>query len=207
MKIRYFKFIEIEKEIIQEFINKHPAMKDYVDIDKPFYVRVSKKPYSGLIHTIISEKETSEQVIIKWNQLNDFARKVCARKISKMSLSNLENIVGKEKAEIISNITKAVMDKSLDLKQLINQPTQVIIDTLVQYRVDVNTAKTFAIFGCFKQDVLCEYDPDFKTGLQLFLKKKDITQEDIKQIRIEYQGQETLFSLWMWKIKNERVGK
>lgn len=208
MKNRYFKHIEIDKMLLQNFLNQHPAMTKFVSTSQPFYVRVSKKLYAGLIHTIISQDGTSEQISIRWNQLNDFAKKIKESKILDIDLDVLNKIVGGEKAAVIRNITNDIVEGRLDLKSLAASSEEQIINTLQQYQqLTLNTIKTFALFCCFKQDVLCDQDPDFIQGLQIFLNKQNITEEDINNIKIEYRGQLTLFSLCMWKIRNERAGK
>ncbi|MCQ3907624.1 MAG: hypothetical protein MJ219_02550 [Mycoplasmoidaceae bacterium] len=79
------------------------------------------------------------------------------------------------------------------------------IDILSKYSgISLNTIKTFALFACFKQNILCNEDEDFIKGLQTFLHKQKITAQDINSIKIKYKGQLTLFSLCMWKIRNER---
>ncbi|MCQ3908946.1 MAG: hypothetical protein MJ200_05490 [Mycoplasmoidaceae bacterium] len=81
---------------------------------------------------------------------------------------------------------------------LVEQSDEAIIKTLRQYQgLSDNTIKTFALFTCFKQNVLCDTDPDFIQGLKIFLNKQDITPEDINHIKVEYNGSLTLFSLCM----------
>lgn len=207
MKIRYFKTIQIDVKVLLKFLRDHPPMMEFVHAGEPFYVRVSKKLYPGLIHCIVSQDEDNANTIAKWNQLNDFAKKMKPNRVNDLTVDILYAIFGKEKGKLIKQISKDIVEEKLDLKQLAQQSEQTIIDTLNQYpNLSINTIKTFALFSCFKQNVLCEEDPDFKKGLQIFLKKQNITQEDINNIKIEYEGQLTLFSLCIWKIKNERVG-
>lgn len=206
MKNPYFKFIQIDSKIVESFINKHPSLETYIDKTKPFYVRVTKKIYAGLIHTIISQDETNANVLVIWNQLVDAVRKVNAKRVSKLTDEQLLKIFGK-KAELIKKITNDVMSGYLDLKKLSSQPEAIIYDTLKSYLgLNINTIQTFALFSCFKQDVLCEHDLDFIKGLKIFLNKQKIDEQDINHIKIEYRGQLTLFSLCMWRINNERSG-
>ena len=65
MKDKYFKFIEIDKQIIHKFLFDHPQFKKYISEYDPFYVRISKSKFSGLVHTIISQDEDNEKVIAK----------------------------------------------------------------------------------------------------------------------------------------------
>ncbi|MCQ3908947.1 MAG: hypothetical protein MJ200_05495 [Mycoplasmoidaceae bacterium] len=65
MRKKYFKFVQIEKDIVINFLSKHQELTKFVNADMPFYVRVYKKPYAGLLHTIIGEGETSENLITK----------------------------------------------------------------------------------------------------------------------------------------------
>lgn len=205
MKIRYFKFIEIDKDVLKDFLNKHQRLSSYVDLSTPFNVRISRKPFAGLIHTIISQDQDSSTVKNQWLQLNDFAKKVTARKLSKVSEQNLISVVGKVKASLIKQITNDVMNKTLNMKELANGNEQLVIDKLSRYEsLSMNSIHTFAIFCLFKQNVLAEHDPDFIKGLKIFLNKQNIESQDIDNIKIEYRDQLTLFSLCMWKINNER---
>lgn len=206
MKNRYFKYIEIEKEVVINFLEKHPQLKKFVPTNIPFYVRIYKNLYAGLIHTIISQNENSEKISIMWNQLNDFAKKVKVKKIAKLSDKLLVKIVGQQKAKIIREITNAITSGTLDLKKLKKQSKQDILNALGQFAgLSINSIDIFCIFSCFKQDILCENDSDFIAGLQIFLDKDSARQEDIDRIKEEYKDDLTLFSLCMWKIRNERV--
>ncbi|XQP55764.1 MAG: hypothetical protein ACOQNY_03085 [Mycoplasmoidaceae bacterium] len=206
MKNPYFKFIQIDPKIVESFINKHPSLETFIDKTKPFYVRVTKKIYAGLIHTIISQDETNANVLVIWNQLVDAVKKVSAKRVSKLTDEQLLKILGK-KAELIKRITNDVINGNLDLKTLSKQPEALIYDTLRSYQgLNINTIQTFALFSCFKQDVLCEHDLDFIKGLKIFLNKQKIDEQDINHIKIEYRGQLTLFSLCMWRLNNERSG-
>ena len=63
MKNPFFKSVEIDKRLVQSLVARHPELIPFINPELPFYVRVSKKPYPGLIHTIISDDETNENVI------------------------------------------------------------------------------------------------------------------------------------------------
>ncbi|MBQ0045482.1 MAG: hypothetical protein KBS35_01145 [Mycoplasma sp.] len=205
MKNPYFRFVEIDKKIISQFLLDHPDLKSFVDIDQPFYVRISKKLYPGLIHTIISDNETNQNVQIQWNQLLTFVRKIKAERIVDLTPEVLIQIVGEKKANLIRNISVDVINDKLNLKEIAKMSEDKIALALKNYKhLSINAINTFILFGCFKQNVLCDSDPDFIRGLQIFLNKQNITQEDINNIKIEYRDQLTLFSLCMWKINNER---
>lgn len=205
MKRRYFRTIQIDKKILRDFLSEHRELSSFVHLGDPFYTRVSRKPYPGLIHTILGEGENSNELIAKWNQLNDFAKKIKPIQVNNLSPDVLIAIAGKEKAKLIQQISADVIRETLDLDALAKESEEQIIYTLQRYtNLSMNTIKTFALFSCFKQNILCSEDPDFIKGLKIFLNKENITQEDINKIKIEYEGQLTLFSLCMWKIKNER---
>lgn len=208
MKKRYFKQIEIDTKLITSFLQKHPNMAKFVNLDVPFFVRVSKKPYPGLIHTIISQNENNDDVINKWNQLLSKAKKIKIKNISNLSHEILSNIVGQEKANLIKEINNDILSEQLKLESLQKQDELTIVNTLGKYKaLTLNSIQTFLIFSCFKQNVLCDHDEDFITGLKIFLNKENIDNDDIKNITIDYMGQLTLFSLCMWKIRNERSGR
>lgn len=207
MKNRFFKFIKIDQDKIKGFVARHPQLSKYVDVSKPFHVRVSRKPFPGLIHTVISQDNDSQTTATQWNQLNDFV-KIKAKKILKLPIDKLEAVVGKQKAQIIKQISQDFFDWVLDFRLLGAKSEKEIIDWMSKYEgLTVNTIKTFLIFVLFKQNVLCETDPDFLLGLKVFLQKENIVEQDIENIKSEYNHELTLFSLCMWKIRNERSGK
>lgn len=208
MRKKYFKYVQIEKDIIADFLSRHQALTKFVNADAPFYVRVYKKPYAGLIHTIIGEGEASVDLVTKWGQLIDFAGKIKPVWVDHVEDNILIQILGFDKANLVKKITTDIINETLDLKALVEQPEDAIINTLGQYQgLSMNTIKTFALFTCFKQNILCDTDPDFLMGLRIFLNKNEITPDDIAHIKSEYNGQLTLFSLCMWKIRNEKVAK
>lgn len=207
MKSPYFRFIEIDKELIQKFLNKFPEFAQYINVDVPFYVRIYRKPYSGLIHTIIGQDENSQTVNDQWIQLHNYVRRVNAKKIASLDNNILVSIVGEDKAKLIKDITSDVVNNKLNLDLMSQCTEDWIIKTLSKYKgLNLNTIKTFMLFCCFKQNILCDEDEDFKIGLKIFLHKEKITSQDINHIKIKYKDYLTLFSLCMWKIRNERQG-
>lgn len=208
MKNPYFRFIEIDKRIVRQFLFNHSQLEKFVDIQQPFYVRVSKKPYAGLLHTIISDNEINDNVAIKWNQLLTFVKKIKPEKIMSLTPQILIQLFGEKKTNLIRTITDDVINKKLDLKEMAKMSEDNIVSSLSKYPdLSLNAINTFVLFGCFKQNVFCDSDPDFINGLKIFLNKQNISEEDINNIKIEYRGQWTLFSLCMWKINNERSKK
>ena len=207
MKSPYFKFIEIDKTLIQSFLDKHPEFVQYVNVNIPFYVRIYRKPYSGLIHTIVGQDENSQTVNSQWIQLHNYLRRVKAKKINSIDINILISIVGEQKAQLIKQITTDVLSDKLDLELLSKSSEDTIIKTLSNYNgLKLNTIKTFMLFSCFKQNILCYEDEDFEKGLRIFLNKEKIDAHDINNIKIKYKDYLTLFSLCMWKIRNERQG-
>ena len=208
MKSPYFKFVEIDKKIIQNFLSQHSELNEYINADVPFYVRIYKKAYSGLIHTILGQDQTSEQVNEQWTQLHNYIRKITPKKINKINADILTKILGPAKAGTVKQITNDVLNGKLNLDDISSYSEESIIKILSQYHeLSLNTIQTFALFACFKQNVLCSEDEDFKKGLQIFLNKEKIDAQDINSIKIKYKDQLTLFSLCMWKIRNERKGQ
>ncbi len=205
MKSRYFRYVEIDKKILDAFVNKHPKLGEFINTKEPFFVRIYKKPYIALIHSIISQDEDNASVIKKWNAMVQVT-KIKAKPICELGVESLVSVLDENKAHIVYALSKDVVSGVLDLNQLMKQDDNEIIKILSHYQgLTINTIKTFIIFGCFHQDVICDTDPDFLLGLQIFLNKQNIEQQDINNIKIEYKGQLTLFSLCMWKIRNERV--
>lgn len=208
MKNRYFRHIEIDQKILKDFLNAHPRMANFVSTDFPFHARISKKPYVGLIHTILSQDVNNETLISQWNQLVKVAKKIKAKRIDGLTQEVLANIVGEEKAKLIKQLTYDILIGKIDLDKLRESDDLTIVNTFRNYpALSINSINLFLIFSYFKNDVLCDTDNDFMEGLKIFLDKQNIEMDDINNIKIEYRGQLTLFSLCMWKIKNERSGK
>lgn len=206
MKSPYFEFITIEQKIIQDFLSRHQQLIRFVKSDEPFYVRIYKKIYAGLLHMIISQDETNDNVIRTWDKLLNNVRKIKPKNVNKIEDSFLIETFGYTKAKLIRQVTLDVINGKLNLKSLLKLPEQDIENTLAKYSdLTSTTIQDFLIFGFFKKDVLCDKDPDFINGLKNFLGKQIISQDDINNIKIEYKGEQTLFSLCMWKIKNESV--
>lgn len=208
MKSRYFEFVEIEKEILDHFFSVHSELKGFFNDNIPFTVRISKKPFAGLIHTIISDGETSESLSTKWQQLIDFSKKVTVKNIVALSEIQLVQIVGIEKCRLIKKIAKDVFEGVIDIDSFEKMPSKEIITLLKKYpELTENTINIFLIFSLFKKDILCDTDPDFMTGLKIFLNKKEVTSKDITSIKTKYADSLSLFSLCMWRIRNERQKK
>lgn len=208
MKNAYFRFIEVNKTAIISFLKSHPHLVTFIDANKPFYVRISKKPYPGLIHTILCQDERNEAIVGKWTQLISAVKRIKPAKLCNLSLTTISDIFGPAKANLVQKISLDIKNKSLDLKELMKLNETQIIEQLSQYpNLKIDTIKTFAIFSLYKNNVLCDEDPDFIEGLKIYLNKQNIDKQDINNIKIEYSGQLSLFCLCMWKINNDRKAK
>lgn len=210
MKHRYFKYIDIDKDVLSNFLEKHADLKKFISADKPFSIRISKKLYPSLIHSIICQNETNENALQIAKSLNEKLKgNIKPKKVIKLSNEELVSIFKSEvKANLVKQITLDVIKKKLNLKNLPKCTEEKIYETFSAYKdLLLNTVKTFAIFSCFKNDVFCNEDEDFIEGLKIFLGRNHINEYEFNDIKREYKNESTLFSLCMWRIKNEKVGE
>lgn len=207
MKKRFFKFIEISPDVLQSFLDRHPEMKQFISSSSPFYVRIGCKLFPTLVHTILSESDQDTTQLLN-NFIEVTRGKITAKNIAKIENDILIKTIGFDKANILKLISYDILNKKLNLKQLVKEREYYIYQKLSAYPMLTPTmSKTFAIFGCFKQNVLCNEQKEFINGLKIFLNKNEITQEDIDNISNKYKNELTLFSLCMFRINNERAGK
>ncbi len=194
----YFKRIQLDPEIINDFFSRHPDMNKFLKKDDAFFFRVSTQLYPGLLHSIISQDETNKNIIDLANKLNTLLDgDITAKGVLGLDLSIFGN-----KANLVKQISQDVEDDKLKLTILRLLSTEDIVKQLTAYEgLKVDTAKQFALFTCGKQDVLCFENFDFLIGLRLFLNKDKLDKEDVDKIKKEYQNDGSIFSLCMWKIR------
>lgn len=203
---KYFQIVEINQEVFQKFLSSHIELTRWFDVTKPFYFRVDKKLFACLLSRIIEQDETSNNVMTIESTLEKKIKSIKPKKLLKLSLDELIQIVGnEEKAKTIYQVTKDIVEGKLDLDELSKQLPEVIVERLRQYPfIKTNTIKQFAIFGCYKKNIICDEDPHFIEGLKTFLQKNEITKEDINKIYQDYTTDGTFFTLCMWGINNVR---
>lgn len=191
----YFKRVELDKGIVNNFFMNHPKMNEFLNKDDPFFFRISTKLYPGLLHEIISQDETNEKIVSTTKILSDLVKgNIKPKKVLKLDLVSLFG----PKANLIKQISEDVEKDTLKLDILRLQSTEDIIKALTAYDgLKITTAKHFALFSCGKKDVLCLEDFDFLIGLRLFLNKEILSPEDIQAIKQEYKDDGSVFSLCM----------
>ena len=205
--MKYFKYIALNEEIINLFINLHPEVKNFLNEKKQFIVRIMPKLYPCLIHCIISQDYSNNQVIKATTNLANLVKnKIKINKIIYLSKDVLAKaIMSEQKASLILTISKDIKIGALKLKQCLRLEEKEIINLFKKYRtLKVNTIKLFCIFGCFKKNIFCDQDPNFIEGLKIFLKTKEIIDKSLlNEISLKYHPYNTIFSLLMWKIYND----
>ncbi len=205
--MKYFKYITLNEEIINHFISLHPEVKNFLNDNKKFIVRIMPKLYPCLIHCIISQDYSNNQVIKATTNLSNLVNnKIKINKIIYLQKNILSKaIMSEEKATLILAISKDIKVKALKLKQCLKLEERDIINLFKKYKsLKINTIKLFCIFGCFKKNILCDHDPNFIKGLKIFLKtKKAIDKPLLNEICLKYSPYNTIFSLLMWKIYND----
>ena len=205
--MKYFKYITLNKEILIFFANLHPEVKNFLNVKKQFIVRIMPKLYPCLIHCIISQDYSNNQVIKATTNLSNLVKnKIKVNKIIYLKKELLTKaLMSKEKASLILTISKDIKIKKIRLKKFLKLDENEIINLLKKYKtLKINTIKLFCIFGCFKKNILCSEDPSFIEGLKIFLKtKKTIDKTILNEINLKYSPYNTIFSLLMWKIYND----
>ena len=205
--MKYFKYIAINEQILNLFTNLHPEVKNFLNNKKPFVVRIMPKLYPCLIHCIISQDYSNNQVIKAATNLSNLVKnKIKINKIIYLKEDLLTKaLMSKEKSSLILAISKDIKIKELKLKKCLKLDENEIINLFKKYKkLKINTIKLFCIFGCFKKNILCDQDPNFIKGLKIFLKiKKPIDTTLINEISLKYSPYNTIFSLLMWKIYND----
>lgn len=204
--MKYFKYIQFDFSIINDFVTNHQETKKFLNPTKPFCLQIMPKLYPCLIHCILCQDSTNEQVIkASTNLANLVKNKIKVNKILYLKKETLAKAINDEKkANLILEITLAIKIKKIKLKQCLKMNENAIISLFKEYTfLKRNTIKHFCIFGCFKQNILCDQDPDFISGLKHFYPHKKIDKNLLKQISLTYQPYNTLFTLLMWKINNQ----
>jgi len=204
MNKQYFELKVLDKEQIVSFLNRHPKMKQFIGEDTPFFFRICNQQFPGLLHAIISQFETNENILAITSKFNEVLNgDISYKTVLSLSDEQLKEILRKEdKAKLVKQICLDIKDGKLNLNELAKQSSDQIIKRLSSYPyINVHTIKEYLLFTCGKSDVFCLEDLDFLMGVYKYIQKKDWTEQDIYNIKDEYKGDETLFSLCMWKIR------
>ena len=204
-KKTYFKYILVDPELIQNLINIKSEIKNFVDVNKPFYFRVMPDHYVCLIHSIISQQISSKILNSIWEKLNKTVKKITPKNMLKINSEKLKNIgIPLRKIVLIREISKDIVIKKLSLDKLKKSNDKTIYEILTSYKgMGKWTVDMLMIFSYYKKNILPINDFGIKNGIKKLYCAKELNNSIINKIKSDFNNNLSLLSLILWKISND----
>jgi 3-methyladenine DNA glycosylase/8-oxoguanine DNA glycosylase len=132
---KYFIYKTIPLDQINELIKIEPKLTTFLDLSKPFTVRIMPDHYHCFLHSVISQQLASAAVNTIWHKLVFTFPKLTPKVISQATNEQL-NFVGlsPQKVTLIKKVSYDIIDKKLNLKKLEKLSSDQIYEILTKYK-------------------------------------------------------------------------
>jgi DNA-3-methyladenine glycosylase II len=196
MSKEVFQFITIQNKQLLSVIEKEKQLLDYIDFKKPFVVRIMHDKFLCLIHTIISQKNTSKKIDEIWSRLFFYFKNITPKTISTLSHDQLFSLgINDMQIHLIKNISNDIILKKLNLKKFDKLSSSKIIDILIKYSgLGLWTIQIFLMTSCFKGDIILQNDATADKALRILYPNVEINNDFYKNLAIKLGNDATLFS-------------
>jgi len=160
-------------------------------------------PFIALINSIVFQQLSYKAAITIWNRFENLVGEVNPQSILEISDENLRSCgLSGTKISYIKNISKAMIDKDIDLENIENISDEEIINMLVKIKgIGVWTAEMFLIFCLNRNNVMAYKDLGIRKGLKwLYNLKEEPTIEEFNKIKNKWSPFNTIATLYLWEI-------
>ncbi len=188
-------------------LNKDAKMKKIIKLVGPCTIRTIPDPFEAIVDGIITQ------------QISDGAGKTISARfrglfgdkfpkpsqVVKFTNSKLKTAgLSKMKTEYILDISKRVLDGSLDFKRFKKMTDEDVISELVQIRgIGRWTAEMYLIFGLGRLDILPMGDLGLINGIKKLYSLEGPSQERIIKITNRWSPYRTIGTWYIWRgVKN-----
>ena len=194
---------------IFEVLSKDPILKKILKKEVEFEFKVTKDLYAAIVGNIIGQQLSSrpaeiiEERFRKLFPAKTFPKPGDVLKISDEKLRNCG--MSWSKVKYIKNLSQAVVDGTLDIKDLKNLSDEKIIENLIKIKgIGRWTAEMILIFHLGREDVFSVGDLGLRTAVA---KLYNIDRNDLKkveQIAQNWKPFRSYASRFLWEYKDQK---
>lgn len=169
---------------VQYLCKKDKRLAKVISLVGPITYQLYDKSliYPFLIHEIIEQMLSIKAAQKIYERLENLCNNVITpEKINTLTDEQLKSIgTSNSKIKYIQEVTKAVLNDTIDLDKLYLLPEDIVINELTKlHGIGSWTAKMFLIFALDRQDVLPYEDVAFLQGYKWVYKTTDISKESV----------------------------
>ncbi len=194
---------------IFEVLSKDPILKKILKKEVEFEFKVTKDLYAAVVGNIIGQQLSSKPAeIIEERFRKLFPAKTFPKPgdVLKISDEKLRNCgMSWSKVKYIKNLSQAVVDGTLDIKDLKNLSDEKIIENLIKIKgIGRWTAEMILIFHLGREDVFSVGDLGLRTAVA---KLYNIDRNDLKkveQIAQNWKPFRSYASRFLWEYKDQK---
>lgn len=160
-------------------------------------------PFIGLVNCIVYQQISFKAANSIWKKLIHLCHPCTPKKLQGLSDEQLKNCgLNKKKISYIREITNQVLNKSIDLDQLVNESDDQVIKYLTEIKgIGPWSARMFLIFSLKRKNIMSYGDLGIRRGLQwLYGLEEEPSKKDFKTYYNRYFPHNTLASFYLWEI-------
>ena len=186
-----------------KILSRDPVMKKLVGKYGELTLTESRDYFTDLASTIIGQQLSGKAAATIWKRVVALADDdVSADKILSVSDEALRQAgVSSNKTGYIKNLAQAVMDKSLNLENMLNHDNEEIIRQLTAIKGVGNwTAEMFLIFSLAREDVFSLGDGGLNSAVnRLYGNGAVLRKDEILKIAERWKPYRSIASLYLWR--------
>lgn len=195
----YFRYGEEETSYLK---SKDPILGEI--IDKIGYIKRPIIPdlYEALLHSIVGQQISTKAQETVWKRLIESFQPIIPEHINEFYAEDLQKCgITMRKAEYIKEITKRILDGSLNLNNLKNKSDEeVCIELCNLSGIGVWTAEMLMTFSMQRPNIISYGDLAILRGLRMVYHHRKITPKLFAKYKRRYSPYATTASLYLWAV-------
>ncbi|OGG05717.1 hypothetical protein A2872_04725 [Candidatus Gottesmanbacteria bacterium RIFCSPHIGHO2_01_FULL_42_12] len=185
-------------------LTKDPVLKKILTKDHLFEFKVSKNLYEAIVGNIIGQQLSNKPAeIIKTRFRNLFSKKTfpSPKEVLNMSDEKLRACgMSWAKVRYIKNLSQAVTDKTIDIKELSLLDDEKVIESLIKIKgIGRWTAEMILIFHLAREDVFSVGDLGLRTAVAKLYNLDRSDLKKIEKISWNWKPYRSFASRFLWK--------
>lgn len=158
--------------------------------------------FCALIHSIIGQQISTKAHKTIWERLKSKLDSISPVTIIKLSDEELQSIgVSFKKVSYIKNIAQKVLDKELDIENLITLSDEEVCEELIKLKgIGKWTAEMIMIFSMQRKDILSYGDLAIIRGMRMLYHHREIKLEKFNTYKRRYSPYASIASFYFWAI-------
>lgn len=197
-------YFEYGYEEINYLKKKDPILGKAIDEIGHVYREIIPDMFMAMINSIIGQQITTKAQETIWQRFQKEFSPITPEHIGSLPAETIQKCgISMRKATYILEISKSILDGSLDLIALQTMSDEQVKKRLVKIKgVGVWTAEMLMIFSMQRKDILSWGDIAILRGLRMLHQHNEITKELFQEYKQKYSPYGTIASLYLWKISH-----